>query len=284
MTIGHFTKITASEMKRMFHRPRTYIGFAAFVFFDLLFLFFFTRPGFQRYISGLLEGSGYAFESYFSGLTLGYLIVAGTTFLMGAIFLSLVAGDVVAKDNEDGNLRLILSRPISRFSLLLSKFTATQIYTLLFFVFVGVSSYFTGAFARGWTGGMFVYARELDLFNVFSFGEGLWRYGSALLFLGLTMTTISSVAFLFSCLPIKPAAATIITVCLFFIDFISANLPYTQDYLEWFVTPRMRSWVGIYRDPIPWAEMIQNYTFLFGLSISCFILGWLNFEQRDLKA
>lgn len=280
----HFWKITLSELYRMFARPRTYIGFGAFVAFDALFLFFLNRPGSQRFFRSLLEGSGYLFDEYFSGLTLAFFIVVATAFLLCTLYLSLVAGDVVAKDQEDGNLRLILSRPISRLTLLLSKYVATILYTLLLFVFIGLSSYITGSLSRGWGGGMFVYSRELELFSVFPFGEAIWRFTAAMLCLGLVMITISSVAFLFSCQRIKPAAATILTISFFFIDFIIAQLPYTQDYRHWFLFPHMQGWVGVLRQPIPWADMIQNYAFLAGISATCFVLGWLSFERRDLKA
>ncbi len=280
----HFSKMTLSELYRMFARPRTYIGFGAFVVFDTVFLILMNLPGPQRFYQRLLEGSGYLFDTYFSGLTLGFLIVLVTAVFFSTIYLALVAGDIVAKDQEDGNLRLILSRPISRLQLLLSKFVAVQCYTLLFFGFIGLSSYITGALFRGWGGGLFVYSQAADLFSIFGYGEGLQRYFTSVFFLGLTMTTVSSVAFLFSCQRIKPAAATILTISFFFIDAIIAQLPFVEDYRDWFLLPRMQSWLGIMREPIPWATMIQNYAFLAGISATCFILGWISFERRDLKA
>ena len=42
------------------------------------------------------------------------IVVHLSVLLLGAIYLALVAGDIVAKENEDGHYRLLLVRPISR--------------------------------------------------------------------------------------------------------------------------------------------------------------------------
>ena len=113
-----FFRLLKWELFRMFARPRTYIGFAVFLVVEGLVLFLFTRPGVQRGMKSWIENVAGGFDTYFSGLTLGFILVGGTVFLLGAPFLSLVSGDIVAKESEDGNLRLILARPVSRLKLL----------------------------------------------------------------------------------------------------------------------------------------------------------------------
>jgi ABC-type transport system involved in multi-copper enzyme maturation permease subunit len=39
-----------------------------------------------------------------------FTIMLLSMFILGSIFFALVAGDIVAKENEDGNLRLVFSR------------------------------------------------------------------------------------------------------------------------------------------------------------------------------
>ncbi len=46
-------------------------------------------------------------KSFLVVLTVGF-----TMFFLATIFVSLVSGDILAKETEDGNLRLILARPI----------------------------------------------------------------------------------------------------------------------------------------------------------------------------
>jgi ABC-2 type transport system permease protein len=279
-----FLQITGSELRRMFARPRTYLGYGAFALFNVAFLILLSRPGPSRLFRIPLERAGYLFDDYFSALTLAWSMVALTTVFLATLFFPLVAGDVVAKEVEDGNLRLLLSRPVSRFHLLLSKFIACQLYTITLVFFIGLISLITGSCLAKWNGGLFVMAPERELFAVFPFGAGLRRYALGLLCVSASMGTVTSVAFLFSCQRMKPAAATILTVCLFFIDAIFSRVPYFADYEDWFLNSRMASWLEAFRERIPSHELVQNYAILSGLSLTCLILAWATFEKRDLKA
>ncbi|MBU6302937.1 MAG: ABC transporter permease [Verrucomicrobia bacterium] len=279
-----FFRITGSELRRMFARPRTYLGYAAFFLFNVLFLLLMSRPGPSRLFRLPLERAGYLFEDYFSALTLAYSMVALTTVFLATLFFPLVAGDIVAKEVEDGNLRLLLSRPVSRFHLLLSKFIACQLYTVTLVLFIGLISLVTGGFLARWNGGLFAFAPERGLFATFPFAAGLVRFALALLCVAASMGTVTSVAFFFSCQRMKPAAATILTVCLFFIDAIFSRVPYFAEYEDWFLTSRMAAWLDAFRERVPVHELLQNYAILAGISLTCFVLGWAVFERRDLKA
>jgi ABC-2 type transport system permease protein len=280
----NFLRITGSELVRLFARPRTYIGYAAFAAFNVLFLLLLSRPKPSQLFRQPLERAGYLFEDYFSALTLAYAIVALTTIFLTTLFFPLVAGDIVAKEAEDGNLRLLLSRPVSRFRLLLSKFVACQVYTLTLVCFIGLLSFGTGSCLARWNGGLFAFAPEQGLFSLFSFSDGLRRYAFGILLVALSMNPVTSVAFFFSCQRIKPAAATIITVCLFFIDAILSKVPYFADYEAWFLTSRMSAWLGAFRERISLPDLVETYAVLAGVSATCFLLGWVSFERRDLKS
>lgn len=268
----------------MFARKRTYCGYAAFFAFNLLFLAILSRPGPSKLFRKPLENGGFAFEEYYSALTLAFAILGLTTIFLLIPFLALVAGDIVSKEQEDGNLRLILSRPVSRFRLLLSKFTACHIYTLTLVVVVGGLSYGTGALLTKWDGSMFVMTRPREILGAFDFETGLRRYLIGTGLLTLCMSTISSVAFLFSCQNLKPAAATIVTICIFFIDRILWGVPYFQDYQNWFLTPHLRIWIQAFADPLPWGTISWHLGILIAISTACFVVGWLTFRRRDLKA
>ena len=77
----------------------------------MLIYFLLSRDFGKNWLRHMIQRGGESFESYFSGITIGYLILRLSTFLLGGIYLTLVAGDVVAKESEDGNLRLILAGP-----------------------------------------------------------------------------------------------------------------------------------------------------------------------------
>ena len=232
----------------------------------------------------LIERNGYDFEFYFSSLSLTFTVMILSMAMLGSIFFALVAGDVVAKETEDGNLRLVLSRPISRFRLLLVKYAAVAIYTFSFVFFVGITGYLMAVAAVGREGGLFVMEPKMKVFAVYEdWGVGMARLVVGAIGIGISMITLSSMAFMFSCFKIKPAAATILTLAVLFVDMILQNFPFFRPYEDYFVTWRMSCWVYLFEYDIDWWKMIDAYTFLGGLNFTFFTIGLLSFQTRDFK-
>ncbi len=270
------------ELKRLFARRRTYIGFGAFLLLDVLIVILAREP-LYRLIETRLSNNGLEVEEYFSGTTLGLMLLAASCVLLGGIFAALVSGDIVAKEWEDGTLRMLMSRPVSRFRLILLKYLACQIYSAVFFTYVGVAALCSGLALRGW-GSLFVFIPDFHIFAMFDPWEGLSRYLLAMVLLVFSMSTLTSLGFFFSCLKIRPAAATIVAFAYYLIDFILAHFEGLEGYRWLFLSPRMAQWIKAFVEIIPWPAMIQAYALLLGVNLTAFILGWLLFQQRDLKS
>lgn len=273
-----------AEWLKLLARKRTYIGFGAFLAMELVILVVFQRQGPEGFYRKMIARQGGLFENYFSGLTLGFIVLAFSSAILGSIYLALVSGDIVAKESEDGNLRLLLARPVSRLRLLGVKFATCFCYSLILIQFITWSAFLLGVWVRGWGGGMFAFAPEQGLAELWDWREGLWRYGVCSVFLGLSMTTVSSIGFFFSCFRIKPAAATITALSYFFVDWIllRTNIMHSYEYL--LLTPYLNSWMLVFLDPIPWALIARNYTIIAAVNLSLFVLGAAWFQSRDLKS
>jgi hypothetical protein len=138
------------ELRKLFARPRTWMGYGAFLAMEAVILAVYKLEASQRHMRGLVERNGLEFNTYYSSLTITFTIMLLSMFLLGSIYFALVAGDIVAKENEDGNLRMVFARPISRLRLLAVKYTAVCLYTFSFVFFVGVSGYAMAVAAVGW--------------------------------------------------------------------------------------------------------------------------------------
>ena len=79
---------------------------------------------------------------------------------------------------------------------------------------------------------------------------GMARIGLSALGIGLSMITLSSIAFMFSCFKMKPAAATIMALSILFVDMVLQEFPFFKPYEQYFVTWRMSSWVYLL-EPVP---------------------------------
>lgn len=274
------------ELYRLFARRRTYIGFGIFLLVEIVFYLIWTRGGGARQLERMIERFAGGLDEYLSGLTLAFLMVAFTMLLLGVIFVSLIAGDILAKESEDGNLRLLLVRPISRFRLLLLKFLSCQIYTTTLFLFVAASSLFVGCLGQGWGGKMLVAAPDLPKVSLFDWWEGMGRYFFAILGFSVVYLPVIGIAFLLGSLRVKPAAATIVTIAILIADRIMGKMPLEafDPYRDYFITSRMDAWYLLLYQEIPWARFLEQSAWLLGIGLTGFVVGWLVFERRDIKS
>ncbi len=272
------------EMRKLFARPRTYIGYVAFLAMEILILVVYKLDRTQDFTRKQLQNNGLEFDTYYSSLSITFTIMLLSMFVLGSVFFALVAGDIVAKENEDGNLRLIFARPITRLRLLLVKYAAVCLYTVSFVFFVGITGYAMAVAAVGWEGGLFVMEPKMKVFAAYpEWAEGASRLALGALGIGFSMITISSIAFMFSCFRMKPAAATIVTLSILFVDMILQNFPFFRPYEQWFVTWRMSAWLFLMENYLPWAKVLESFAFLLGLNATVFVIGWLSFQSRDFK-
>jgi ABC-2 type transport system permease protein len=270
------------ELRKLFARKRTWIGFGAFLALEIVILLIFQIPRTQRRWKRMLEGAGYGFEDYFSGTTLAFQMVIWTAFILGGLYVALVSGDIIAKEVEEGTMRMTLCRPVSRIRVGLLKYCSCVIYTMSLVAFIGLSALAVGTIKEG-SGGFFVLQPIVGLFQMYDTGSGLVRYLSALPLLGLSMVSVASLGFMLSCFNMKPAAATICTLTYFLADMIFRGIPYFEDIKAWFITSHTEAWYHVLRSPIPFQKMLEDYAYLFGIDATFVIIGVLAFQTRDFK-
>lgn len=278
-----FLQQLRGELRKLFARKRTYIGYVVFLVFEVLLLGLWVKVG-QKQFQELAERNFIPVEHLSSSLTATYWIMGFSMFLLGSIYFALVGGDIVAKESEDGNMRMVLSRPVSRFRVLILKYAASLIYTVTFVAFVGVTGYAMALVALGFEGGLFIWNPEMQILEFYpDRQEAFQRLAMGAVFMGISMCVVTSLAFFFSCLKIKPAAASVMALSVFFIDFVLQNIPFLINHKDVFITYRMANWVYVLQEQIPWARLAESYAILTGLNVSLFVLGWMVFQARDFK-
>ena len=271
------------ELHKLFARKRTYIGYIVFLVFEALLLTLWVHVGRDQF-EDLAQRNFVPVELLSSSLTSTYWIMGFSMFLLGSIYFALVAGDIVAKESEDGNMRLVLSRPVSRLRVLTIKYCAVIIYTITFVIFVGVTGYSMSLLAMGSEGGLFIWNPDMQILAVYpERQEGFRRLFMGACFMGLSMCVVSSLGFFFSCFKMKPAAASVMALSVFFIDFLLQNIPFLVNFKHVFITYRMANWVYVLQEQIPWARIAESYAILLGLNATLFVIGWMAFQSRDFK-
>lgn len=271
-----------NELWKLFGKKRTYIGFGAFVLAQLAMMLMFKFTHWQKDFERVLSGNGYLASEFISTLTVSVVMLIPQIVLLMPLYATLVGGDMVAKESEDGTLRMILSRPISRFRLLFVKWIAGIIFAIVLVVVLGLTALFFARLCFAWKG-MFVFLPHEE-FTILSVDEGLKRYICAQLLLAVNASTMLSVAFMFSCFNMKPAAATILALSYLFLNVVMEGIPFFDRYENWFITHYFRSWLLAFTNPVPWWQILQSEIILIAASTTAFIIGLTGFQVRDIKS
>jgi ABC-2 type transport system permease protein len=271
-----------NELWKLFGKKRTYIGFGAFLLVQtgmlLMFRFGHVRADMER----TLAGNGYLAQEYISALTVAVIMLIPQVALLMPLYAALVGGDMVAKEAEDGTLRMILSRPISRFRLLLMKWLAGVLFAALLVLVLGGTALSLARIWFPWKG-MFVSWPGIG-FNVLSAGTGFKLYLWSITFMAVNASVAASLAFMFSCFNMKPAAATVLTLSVIFISMVLENVPFFEPYREWFPTYHFHTWIRIYSQPTPWDAVGQTLSILLAINLTTFLVGAAAFHARDIKS
>jgi ABC-2 type transport system permease protein len=273
-----------NELWKMFGKKRTYIGFGVFLLaHSAILLIFRFWKGPQLSMARRLELMGYASQKFISSVTMATLVLVLVGATLMPLYVALVGGDLLAKEAEDGTLRMILARPISRFRLALVKWVVGLIFSIVLTLVLGAlgAALATCLFPAG---GLFVVLPTEGVFSVFEPAAGWGRYAGATLVLSVNAATIMGMALMFSCFNIKPAAATILALSVLLTSRILQELPYFHDLQQWFITYHMRYWLQVFEQRVPWPETLQSLSVLAGVNLTLLIIGCVAFQVRDIKS
>jgi ABC-2 type transport system permease protein len=271
-----------SELWKLFGKKRTYIGFGMIVLTQIIVAVVLKFTPAMQTMVRTLEGNGYPASQFISSLTIACIILFPMAYVLLPLYVALIGGDMVAKEAEDGTLRMILVRPISRFRLLLIKWLAGAVFAALLVFVLALCGIVVAQPWFRW-GGLFVFVPG-EVFGVFDPITGMQRYAAAHAMLITKAVSIMAAGFMFSCFDIKPAAATILALSLLFVNAVLQQIPYFQDLQHWFLTYHLNTWQYLFLQPIPWWRIGQSLSILFGFNLTFLSIGILAFHVRDIKS
>lgn len=233
------------ELFKIFKRPRTYIAFIAIAAIVVLIQLALYLDG-STYVNFMLQSierfnvEGKMLNGYF----VCYFILQ-TLLIHVPLLIALVGGDMIAGEANMGTLRLLISKPINRSTLLISKFLASTIYTLLLLVWMAILSLLVSLLVFG-PGDLMVFQSQVIIQIPKS--DVFWRYVAAFGFAAIAMTTVAALSFflsLFAENSIGPivAAMSIVIVCTI---LTTMDLPLFLSMKPYLFTSHMLGWKGFF--------------------------------------
>jgi len=262
-------KLLEIELYKISKRPRTYISFAAISAIVMIFQFAFKADG-ENYMNLMLQGINDSFQLDKQQAMNGYFmcyIILNTLLVQVPILVALVAGDAISGEANMGTLRLLLSKPISRTEILIAKFLASVVYTIILLIWMALFALVLSLWIFG-SGDMLVFrvAGEVSQIMQIAQDDIVWRYLAAFGYAAVALTVIASLAVFLSLFAENSIGPIITTICIVLVFTIvsNMNIPVIDTHVKPFLfTSYLVGWKGFFyiattEDGIPIKGSIED--------------------------
>jgi len=214
-----------------------------------------------------------------NGNLLAYIVLK-SLWVHFPILIALVIGDLISGEVESGTLRLILTRPVSRTSLVTAKFISGFVYVLALVAFMAVVSISIGYLVLG-TGDLLVLMGKL---NIFAADDVLWRFGLAYIFGALSMCTVAAFATFMSAVMKNTLAAILGTITILIVlNFISM---FDVPILIWakpaLFTTYMTSWQSFFDYNLSVSYVVKSAAVLISYILIFYFITVYYFNRKDV--
>ncbi len=258
------------ELFKISKRPRTYIAFAAIAAIVLIFQFAFKADG-ESYMNLMMQNIQDNFELDKSKAINGYFmcyIILNTLLVQVPILVALIAGDAISGEANMGTLRLLLTKPISRTQLLLVKFFASFIFTVVLLIWMAMIALFLSMAIFG-VDDMLIFRAKGEESQILQITKDdiLWRYFAAFGYAAIALTVIAALSILLSVFAENSIGPIVATVCIviFFTIVSNLNVPIIDKNVKpYLFTSYLVGWkgffyIGINDDGQPIKGSIENW-------------------------
>ncbi|MCW3089095.1 MAG: family transporter protein [Ferruginibacter sp.] len=258
------------ELFKISRRPRTYIAFAAIAAIVFIFQFAFKADG-ENYMNLMLQSVKDTFEFEKVRAINGYFmcyIILNTLLIQVPILVALIAADSISGEANMGTLRLLISKPISRTQLILVKFAAATIFTILLLLWMAITSLVFSLLIFG-ADDMLIFRSKGDESQILliSRDDVIWRYLAAFAYATVALTVIAALSLFLSIFAENSIGPIIATVCIVIVCTIISNInvPIIDKNVKPFLfTSYLVGWKGFFyiatdSEGIPIKGSIENW-------------------------
>jgi ABC-2 type transport system permease protein len=230
------------ELYKIFRRPRTYIAFGAIASLILIIQFGLKVDG-KSYTDFLMKdigGSMVIDGNIINGYLICYIMLQ-LLLVHVPLLVALIAADMISGEANMGTLRLLLSKPYSRTELLLAKFLAATVYTIMLLIWLAILALFLSMWIFGLGDLFLMKSSYVVLINQ---NDVFWRYAGAFVFAALAMVTVAALGFFLSIFAensIGPIVATM-SIIVFFTILSTLNIPIFNALKPYLFTTHLISW------------------------------------------
>lgn len=275
-------KSTYNELLKIAYKPRSYIGIGGIIIIIAIILFALKVDGafYISLITGQFEQSLIFEGEILNGNLIAYIIIQ-MLIIHVPLLIAFVTGDLISGESAMGTIRLLLTKPVSRSTILMSKFLASCIYTLAVVLCLAFMSFTLGKILFG-AGDLMVL--KSDGLIVFQENDIGWRFLYAFTMAFLSLVTVATLALTLSCFSensIGPIVSTMGIVLLFTI-IGSMDVPIFDNIRPFLFTTHMAAWRFFFDDPLNTTNICYSITILIAHITILLSIAFYKFNTKDI--
>ena len=224
--------------------------------------------------------------SYLDGLFFARIAMVPTFIVLMPIVVATLAGDCVAGEMQEGSLKLYVSRPRSRSRIILSKFFAVYLATLLYCLYFAALNIAIGVLVLN------ISPTQLVMLTDRVFGTdvvimgvrgALLRYFAATVYFSFSLTALGAITLFFSTVFNRMSAATVTVISFYFVSYVIAALPFSESIRPYLLSEVMNNSFLLWLSPLPVNKLLVNLSTLSLYTVGFLLLATLMFNYKDLK-
>ena len=259
------------ELRKLVSQKRTYLGLGLAVLLPLIFV-----------ISQLVRGhpphadSIFASEIFQSGLATPVLMLTFLSPFFLPLIAALVAGDIVAAEDNNGTMKTILTRSVDRGQVFAAKALAAVTYAATAVFLSAAVGTVAGVSAWG-----FHSVRTLSD-TVVSAPKALLLVFAANTFFLIPLLTIVCIGVLLSTITRNSAAAIVGTLGVTLILAIVQQIPGLEGLHPYLLTTQYFAWQGLLRTPTDWSPILHSLWVCALYAVPALVAAYLVLLRRDV--
>jgi ABC-2 type transport system permease protein len=235
------------ELRKLIAQKRTYIGIGSALLVPLIFIVALAADP-----SGGPEGIPFGDYVRETGLAIPLVCMSFGAIWLLPLLTALVAGDIVANEDQNGTLKTILTRSVERWHVFGGKVLAALTYTLVvLFAYVGIGLV-VGGLAWGFNPLTTLSGTTVGV------GRALVLTAAGTLAYFIPMMAMAAIAVMFSTVTHNSAAAvvgTLMVSILFQVLGAISALEWLHPYL---LSTQFNAWEGLLREPVDWDPIVRS--------------------------
>jgi ABC-2 type transport system permease protein len=260
------------ELRKLVSQKRTYLGLGLAVLLPLIFVFAQLLRGHP----GHGGDSIFAAEIFQSGLATPVLMLTFLSAFFLPLIAVLVAGDIVAAEDNNGTLKTILTRSVDRGQVFAAKALAAMTYAI-----IGVFLSAAVATAAGVAAWGFHSVRTFSG-TVVSAEKALLLVFAANAFFLIPLLTVACIGVLLSTITRNSAAAIVGTLGITLVLAIVSQIPGLEGLHPYLLTQQYFAWQGLLRTPTDWAPITHSAWVCALYAGPALFAGYVVFLRRDV--